>query len=76
MTEAKANSGIGEFQLSISGDNEIAYLRFPNFPKNQKMKTSKSFRLVDLIGPYKGPDIVFDFDQSESFVGVEVLADD
>jgi len=68
--------GIGEFHLRISGDHEIAYLRFPNFPKNQPMKTSKSFRLVDIIGPYNGPDIVFDFDQTKSFVGIEVLADE
>ncbi len=76
MTNENSDDGIGEFQLKISGKNEIAYLRFPNFPKNRRMKTSKSFRLVDLIGRYKGPDIVFDFDQSGAFVGVEILADD
>lgn len=76
MAEESDNEGIGEFQLKIVGKHEIARLRFPNFPKNRPMKTSKSFRLVDLIGRYKGPDIIFDFDQTETFVGVEVLADD
>lgn len=75
MSRRRTDSGIGEFQLSISGDHEIAYLRLPNYPRDRPMKTSKSFRLVDLIGPYNGPDMVFDFDQSGSLVGIEVLAD-
>ncbi len=66
---------IGKFELKVVGDHEIAYLKLPSYPKTRQLKTSKSFRLFDCVGSYKGPDVVFDFDQDGILVGIEVLAD-
>jgi hypothetical protein len=67
----------GIFDLKLSNDrHEIAYLRLPNYPKQGIGKVSKSFRLSDIIGGYKGPDVVFDFDQDEELVGIEIITYD
>jgi len=65
MADKGKEPGIGEFQLKISGNHECAYLKLPNFPRDTPAKSSRSFRLIDVIGKYKGPDVIFDFDQSE-----------
>ena len=36
---------------------------------------SKAVRLIDLIGKYKGPDVVLDFDEAGVLVGIELLAE-
>ncbi|NOK18872.1 DUF2283 domain-containing protein [Corallococcus carmarthensis] len=65
----------GGFELRVSADDEegVAYLRLPTHP-GKGGKVSKSIRLVDVIGQYKGPDVVLDFDQDEVLVGIEILA--
>lgn len=34
---------------------------------------SKSVRLVDLLGSYNGPEVVLDFDEDGTLVGIEVV---
>jgi|GEM_PF-784243 len=64
------------FHLTVNEEtHEVAYLRLPTYPKNEPLKVSKNIRLVDLIGAYQGPDIILDFDQYDTLVGIEILAD-
>jgi hypothetical protein len=62
------------FELKISeDDSQVAYLRLPTHPGSEICRMSKSLRLIDIIGPYKGPDIVLDFDERGILVGIEIL---
>ncbi len=64
------------FELRLSDNkHEIAYLRLPTYPKREQQKTFKSVRLFEVMGVYKGPDVVFDFDSDGVLVGIEVLTD-
>jgi hypothetical protein len=55
-------------------DGEIvAYLAMPSHPGAGMAAVSRSVRLRDLLGDYRGPDLFFDFDADNSLVGVEVL---
>lgn len=76
--EAKAesfNKDASGFQLKVSDDDsDIAYLRLPSYPEEGPWKMSKSVRLRDVMGEYKGPDIVLDFDMRGVLVGIEILA--
>jgi hypothetical protein len=66
--------GEAAFDLRVSQDDaSVAYLRLPTHP-GVTCKMSKSVRLVELLGSYKGPDVVLDFDQSGVLVGIEILA--
>ena len=68
-------TGVFDLRVSNSG-HEIAYLRFPTYPKKERVRVSKSLRLFDAIGAYNGPDIMLDFDQDGVLVGMEIMADD
>ncbi|MEZ4713676.1 MAG: DUF2283 domain-containing protein [Caldilineaceae bacterium] len=70
----KQTTGIFELRLS-DNRHEIAYLRLPTYPKERQLRVSKSIRLVELLGKYEGPDIVFDFDLDDILVGIEVITD-
>jgi hypothetical protein len=62
------------FELKISeDDDQVAYLRLPTHPGSETCRMSKSLRLLDVIGAYKGPDIVLDFDEREVLVGIEIF---
>jgi hypothetical protein len=64
----------GAFKLEISeDDDEVAYLRLPTHPGTDVCPMSKSVRLIDIIGPYKGPDVVLDFDKRGVLVGIEIF---
>jgi len=66
---------LGIFKLEVSNKrHEAAYLKLPSYP-TERFRASKSFRLVDVIGKYAGPDVVFDFDPEGVLVGIEVLAE-
>ena len=72
MTEAKKADASG-WSLRVSDDDEdVAYLRLPSHPGGE-VRVSRSVRLVDLIGPYQGPDLAFDFDQDGLLIGIEIL---
>ncbi len=66
----------GKFLLELSErKHEVAYLQLPSYPTSEAWKTSKSVRLVEIIGKYKGPDVVLDFDEEGVLVGLEILAE-
>ncbi len=68
------NHSPGHFNLTVSeDDSDVAYLRLPTHPGGT-CPMSKSLRLVDIIGAYDGPDIVLDFDDNDTLVGLEILA--
>jgi len=70
----KLPQGAGRFRLKISEDDEmVAYLQLPTHP-GTTCKMSKSLRLSEAIGHYVGPDVVLDFDESGTLVGIELLA--
>lgn len=59
------------FNLKIVGDDQ-AYLQLPTHPGGL-CKMSRSFRLDQAIGTYKGPTLVLDFDETDTLVGIEFL---
>jgi hypothetical protein len=63
-------------KLSISNDDEeVAYLYLPDHPgKGTIGCTLKQIQLIDLIGRYSGPDIILDFGNSDTLIGIEILA--
>ncbi len=66
----------GIFELEVSEDDQyVAYLKLPTYPRKTQFRVSKTIRLVDYIGGYKGPDIMLDFDEAEVLIGIEILAD-
>lgn len=74
MTESQ-NNGASGFQLEISEDDgDVAYLRLPSYPEEGPWKMSKSIRLREIMGDYKGPDVILDFDMRGVLVGIEILA--
>jgi hypothetical protein len=69
MTKEKS----GKFVLELFEDDPgVAILRLPTYPKEGNIKTSKSLRLYDLIGEYKGPDIYLDFDIYGELVKIDI----
>lgn len=64
---------IGKFELDITGKT-TAYLRLPTHPG--QLRGARSVPLVQVMGEYKGPYVVFDFDQSGTLVGIEIVGDD
>ena len=68
---------IKKFILEVcDDDNDTAYLKLPNFPKNDEAGiVSKQIRLLELIDNYKGPDIYLDIDHDGVLIGIEILVD-
>lgn len=64
---------IGKFELQITGKT-TAYLRLPSHPG--ELRGARSVPLVNVMGAYDGPYIVFDFDESGTMVGVEIVGED
>ncbi len=64
---------IGKFELDITGKT-TAYLRLPTHPG--QLRGARSVPLVQVMGAYKGPYAVFDFDQSGTLVGIEIVGAD
>ena len=60
------------FKLSVTSAQDTAYLRFPG---SEGKKTAKNIRMFQLLPGYKGPDIIFDFDETGAVFGIEVLLD-
>ena len=61
------------FKFKVSEDGYAAYLRLPGHPDG-KVKVARTVSLVDLMGRYDGPHIVFDFDGDGKMLGIEVVA--
>lgn len=64
---------IDKFELEVTGKT-TAYLRLPSHPG--KLRTARSVPLVQVMGPYNGPYVVFDFDEAGILVGIEIVGDD
>ena len=63
-----------KIRLKVSADDdEVAYVKLPDHPESGA-QVSKTIRLYDCIGKYKGPDLYFDFDESGTLIGIEILA--
>jgi hypothetical protein len=62
-----------KFELEITGPT-TAYLKLPTHPGT--LRSARTVTLVDLIGAYKGPYVVFDFDQQGVLVGIEIVGED
>jgi hypothetical protein len=64
---------IGKYELEVTGPT-TAYLRLPTHPGT--LRNASSVPLVKVMGAYKGPYVVFDFDNDGVLVGIEVIGDD
>lgn len=62
-----------KFSLEITGKNS-AYLRLPNHP--EILRNARTVTLVDAIGAYNGPYIVFDFNEDNVLIGIEILVEE
>ena len=68
-------SKTGGIRLQISQDDEdVAYLKLPDHPGSRSGVVKKTVRLREVLGEYTGPDLNFDFDESNVLIGVEILA--
>jgi len=61
------------FELQVTGPT-TAYLKLPTHPGT--LRNPRNVTLVDLMGAYKGPYVVFDFDSNGVLVGIEIVGDD
>ncbi|MES2589265.1 MAG: DUF2283 domain-containing protein [Bacteroidota bacterium] len=63
-----------KIKLKVSEDDDsVAYVSLKNHPTDNeiaKVKTIK--RLCDLMN-YNGPDIIFDFDENDELIGIEII---
>jgi hypothetical protein len=53
-------------------DEDVAYIRLPRSSENPKIV--KNINLSDIIAGYKGCDVVLDFTEDGTLVGIEILA--
>ena len=68
-------SKTGGIRLQISKDDEdVAYLKLPDHPGSLPGVVKKTVSLREVLGDYTGPDLNFDFDESNVLIGVEILA--
>ena len=65
---------LNKIKLKISeDDNSVAYVYMKNHPSETEIAKVKSMkRLCDLM-KYKGPDIIFDFDENDELIGIEIV---
>ncbi|HSN87466.1 MAG TPA: hypothetical protein VL025_11945 [Thermoanaerobaculia bacterium] len=64
---------IGKFVFEETGPG-TAYLKLPTHPG--ELRGARAVPLVDVIGKYAGPYVVFDFDQAGILVGIEIISED
>lgn len=64
---------IGKFEFEETGTT-TAYLKLPTHPG--VLRNARSVPLVNIMGAYKGPYVVFDFDTEGTLVGIEIVGDD
>jgi len=62
-----------KFELELSDNGYAAYLRFPDHP-GKGTKVARTVSLVEVMGAFNGPYIVFDFDKSDRMIGAEFIA--
>ena len=65
---------MSNMKLIISpDDSSVEYLQLSQHPGTKKGVVKKSLELTDLMGNYKGPELVFDFDENDILIGIEIL---
>lgn len=64
---------LGRFVFEETGRGTV-YLKLPTHPG--ELRGARTLPLSDVIRAYKGPYVVFDFDQDNVLVGIEVIAED
>jgi len=62
-----------KFELEITG-RTTAYLKLPTHPGT--ITKVRNVPLTDLLGAYKGPYVVLDFDLDGLLIGIEIVGDD
>ena len=62
-----------ELHLS-KDDKDVAYVSLPNHPgKGTHGVSKKQIRLKHIYPNYQGADLVFDFDNTNCLIGIEIL---
>lgn len=62
------------FNFRVSEDDEdAAYLKLPGHPGTVPGAVKKTVSLRDLLANYEGPDLMFDFDDNNVLIGIEIL---
>jgi hypothetical protein len=65
------------FDLRVSADDpHVAYLALPAHPGASPGVVKRSVRLVNVIGAYRGADVVLDFDEHDVLIGIEIIGDE
>lgn len=52
------------------------YVQLPKHPSGGQGFVKRNVQLCDLLGRYLGPDIIFDFDENDVLIGIEILLED
>ena len=62
------------FNLRVSeDDSDVAYLKLPGHPGESSGVVKRTVSLRDLLANYEGPDLMFDFDDNNVLIGIEIL---
>ena len=64
----------GKIELALGTEGDVAYVSLPDHPGVVYGAVTKTLRLMDLVGDYKGPDLHLDFDKENRLIGIEILA--
>lgn len=65
---------LNKIKLKVSkDDNSVAYVYLKNYPSETEIVKIKSMRRLCDLMKYKGPDIIFDFDENDELVGIEIV---
>ena len=60
--------------LSISeDDHDVAYLKLPGHPGSGPGVVRRVVSLRDLLGDYEGPDVILDFGEGDTLIGIEIV---
>jgi hypothetical protein len=62
------------FDLEVSQDDkDVAYLRLPGHRGPAPGVVKRSVSLRDLVGDYEGPEIILDFGEGNTLIGIEIV---
>jgi hypothetical protein len=78
MTTKEGTMATQRFEFEVTS-RTTAYVKLPHWDDVQRTGTLtlRNMTLRDIIGAYKGPYVVFDFDKATGvLVGIEVITDD
>jgi len=65
---------VGNFTIKVSeDDDDVAYVRLPTHSRREGQHITKSVRLFDVMGKIDGPDVILDFDENGTLIGIEIV---